>query len=115
MLFKNKASVQHSLTMFSVEHNKKYKYIKLDFERLVVMCVHDACLWLVRATSSKKHNMWMIITCKGPHICSSLQVDNDGRMMDSKFIAITLKIYIREDMLRTIATLCSLLHAKHKH
>ena len=36
-------------------------------------------------------------------------------MMDSKFIAITLETYIREDISRTIATLYSLLHAKHKH
>ena len=43
MLFKNKALVQHALTMFSVEHNKKFKYIKSDLERMVVTCVHDAC------------------------------------------------------------------------
>ncbi|XP_030942302.1 uncharacterized protein LOC115967357 [Quercus lobata] len=35
--------------------------------------------------------------------------------MDSKFIAITLESYIREDISRTIATLRSLLHAKHDH
>ena len=35
--------------------------------------------------------------------------------MDSKFIAITLESYVREDISRTVATLCSLLHAKHSH
>ena len=57
----------------------------------------------------------MITTCKGPHTCSSLQVDHDGRMMDSKFIAITLESYVREDISRTVATLRSVLHAKHGH
>ena len=57
----------------------------------------------------------MITTCKGPHTCSSLQVDHDGRMMDSKFIAITLESYVLEDISRTIATLHSLLHVKHDH
>ena len=115
MLFKNKALVQHALTMLSVELNKKFKYMKSNFERLVVTCVHDACPWLVRAICSKRHKMWMITTCKGPHTCSSPQVNHDGRMMDLKFIAITLKSYIQEDISRIIATLRSLLHAKHNH
>ena len=72
MLFKNKAIVQHALTMFFVGLNKKFKYMKSDPGRLVVMCVHDACLWLVRAIYSKRHTLWMITTCKGPYTCSSL-------------------------------------------
>nr|POE68742.1 hypothetical protein CFP56_17621 [Quercus suber] len=47
MLLKNKALVQHALTMFFVEHNKKYNSIKSDFDRSVVSCVHNACLWSV--------------------------------------------------------------------
>ena len=115
MVFKNRAVVQHALSMFSVGLNKKFKYMKLDPSRLVVTCVNDACPWSVRAISSKRHKMWMITTCKGPHTCSSLQVDHDGRILDSKFIAITLESYVREDISRTIATLRSLLHAKHDH
>ena len=94
MLFKNTASVRHVLTMFSVELNKKFKYMKSDFETLVVTCVHDACPWSVQVICSKRHKMWMITTCKGPHTCSSLQVDHDGRMMNSVFIAITLESYV---------------------
>ena len=101
--------------MFSVGLNKKFKYMKSDPSRLVVMCVHDACPWSVRAISSKRHKMWMITTCKGPHTCLPLQVGQDGRMMDSKFIAITLESYVWEDSSRTIATLRSLLHANHGH
>ena len=89
--------------------------MKSDPERLVVICVHDACLWSVRAIYNKRHELWMIITCKGPHTCLSLQVNHDGRMMDLKFIAITLESYVREDISRTIATLRSFLHAKHNH
>ncbi|KAK9986732.1 hypothetical protein SO802_031683 [Lithocarpus litseifolius] len=44
MLFKNKAAIQHALTMFSVGLNKKFKYMKSDLGRLVVTCVHDASL-----------------------------------------------------------------------
>ena len=94
MQFKNKALVQHALTMYSMEHNKKYKSIKANFNRLVVSYVYDACPWLVRAICSKKHKLWNLTTCKGPHTCSSLQVDCDGRMMDSEFLAITLETYI---------------------
>ena len=42
-------------------------------------------------------------------------MDHDVRMMDSKFIAITLESYVREDISRTVSTLRSLLHAKHGH
>ncbi|XP_075665267.1 uncharacterized protein LOC142634914 [Castanea sativa] len=115
MLFKNKAVVQHALSMFFVGLNKKFKYMKSNLERLVVTCVHDACLWSVRAIYNKRQKMWVITTCKGPHTCSSLQVDHDGRMIDLNFIAITIKSYIWEDISRTIATLRSLLHAKHDH
>lgn len=72
MLFKNKASIQHALYMYSMEHNKKYKSIKFDFNRLVVSYVHDACPWLVQAICSKKHKLWNLTTCKGPNTCSSL-------------------------------------------
>ena len=44
MLFKNKASIQYVLTLYSVEHNKQYKVIKFDTNRLVVRCIHEACL-----------------------------------------------------------------------
>ena len=115
MLFKNKVVVQHVLTMFSVRLNKKFKYMKSDPGRLVVTCVHDACLWSVRAIYSKRPKLWMSTTCKGPHTCSSLQVDHDGRMMGSKFIAITLGSYVWEDISRIVATLRSLLHVKHSH
>ena len=115
ILLKNKALVQHDLTMFFVEHNKKYKSIKSDFNRLVMSCVYNAYPWLVRAICSKKHNMWKITKCKGPYICLSLQVELDGRMMDSKFIVVTLETYIQEDISRTIPCLHCLLHAKHKH
>ena len=115
MLFKNKATVQQAMTMFSVGLNKKFKYMKSDLERLVVTCVQDVYLWSVRAIYNKRHKLWMIITCKGPHTCLSLQVNHDGRMMDLKFIAITLESYVWEDISRTVVALRSLLHAKHDH
>ncbi|KAL0011172.1 hypothetical protein SO802_006280 [Lithocarpus litseifolius] len=73
MLFKNKAAVQHVLTMFSVGLNKKFKYMKSELGRLVVMCVEDACSWSVRAICSKRHKLWMMTTCNSPHNCLSLQ------------------------------------------
>nr|POF24514.1 hypothetical protein CFP56_55785 [Quercus suber] len=58
MLFTNKASVQYVLTLYSVEHNKQYKVIKSDTNRLVVRCTHDACPSSIRAIFSKKHRKW---------------------------------------------------------
>lgn len=59
--------------------------------------------------------MWKIITCKSPHSCSSLQVEPDRRIMDSKFIVVTLETYIWEDISRMVPWLRSLLHVKYKH
>ena len=115
MLFKNKASVQYVLTLYSVEHNKQYKVIKSDTNRLVVRCKNEACVWSIRANCSKKHGMWVINTCKGPHSCSSLQLPTDGRMMDSKFISIALENYVREDLTRKVRDLRNMLHARHGH
>ncbi|XP_023916275.1 uncharacterized protein LOC112027857 [Quercus suber] len=100
MLFKNKASVQLVLTLYSVKHNKQYKVIKSDTNRLVVWCIHKACLWSIRAICSKKHGLWQISKCMGPHSCSSFQVATNEWMMDSKFISIALKKYVREDLTR---------------
>ncbi|XP_023926256.1 uncharacterized protein LOC112037653 [Quercus suber] len=115
MLFTNKASVQYVLTLYSVEHNKQYKVIKSDTNRLVVRCTHDACPSSIRAIFSKKHRLWLISKCTGPQNCTSLQVVTDGRMMDSRFISIALKQYVREDITRSIKDLRSMLHAKHGH
>ena len=98
MLFQNKASIHYVLTLYSVEHNKQYKVINSDTNRLVVRCIHEACPWLIRATCSKKHRMWWISKCNGPHSYTSLQVAIDGRMMDSKFIFIALEKYVQEDL-----------------
>ena len=98
MLFQNKASIHYVLTLYSVEHNKQYKVITSDTKRLVVRCIHEACPWSIRATCSKKHRMWVINKCNGPHSCTSLQVTTDGRMMDSKFISIALEKYVRKDL-----------------
>ena len=98
MLFQNKASIHYVLTFYFVEHNKQYKVIKSDTNRLVVRCIHEACSWSIRATCSKKHRMWVISKCNGPHSCTSLQVMTDGRMMDSKFISIALEKYVQEDL-----------------
>ena len=113
MLFKNKSFVQYVLTLYSVEHNKKYKVIKSDTNRLVVQCIHEACLWSIRASCIKKHGMWQINKCKGPHSCSSLQVATNGQMMDSKFISIKLEKYVREDLTQKVKDLRSMLNAKH--
>ncbi|XP_075675055.1 uncharacterized protein LOC142644296 [Castanea sativa] len=115
MLFKNKASVQYVLTLYSVEHNKQDKVIKSDTNRLVVRCIHDACSWSIRAIFNKKHEMWLISKCKGPYSCTSLQVVTDGQMMDSRFIFVALEQYIWEDVARSIKDLHTMLHVKHKH
>nr|POE44859.1 signal recognition particle receptor subunit alpha like [Quercus suber] len=115
MIFKNKASVQYVLTLYSVEHNKQYKVIKSDTNRLVVRCTHDACPWSIRAIFSKKHMLWLISKCTGPHSCTSLQVVTDGQMMDSRFISIALEQYVLKDITRSIKDLRSMLHAKHGH
>ena len=98
-----------------MENNKQYKLIKFDTNRLVVRCIHDACLWSIWAICNKKHEMWLISKCKGPHSCTSLQVATDGRMMDSRFISIALEQYIREDIGRSIKDLRSMLLAKQRH
>ena len=98
MLFQNKASIHYVLTLYSVKHNKQYKVIKSDTKMLVVRWIHEACPWSIRATCSKKHRMWVINKCNGPHSCTSLQVTTDGRMMDSKFISIALEKYVRKDL-----------------
>ncbi|KAK9983158.1 hypothetical protein SO802_032683 [Lithocarpus litseifolius] len=115
MLFKNKASVQYVLTLYSVGHNKQYKVIKSDTNRLVVRCIRDACPWSIRAIFSKKHELWQINKCKCPHCCTSLQVVTNGQMMDSRFISIALKQYVREDITQSIKDLRSMLYAKCEH
>ena len=98
ILFQNKASIHYVLTLYSVEHNKQYKIIKSDTKRLVVRCIHKACSWSIWATCIKKHRMWVISKCNGPHSCTSLQVATDWRMMDLKFISIALEKYVWEDL-----------------
>ena len=115
MLFQNKASIHYVLTLYSVEHNKQYKVIKSNTKRLVMRCIHEACLWSIRATCSKKHRMWVISKCIGPYSCTSLQVVTDGQMMDSKFISIALEKYVREDLTWSVKDLRSILHVKHGH
>ena len=96
-----------------MKHNKQYKVIKSNTKRLVVRCIHEACLWSIQATCSKKHRMWVISKCNGPHSCTSLQVAIDGRMMDSKFIFIVLEKYVWEDLTQSVKDLHSILHVKH--
>ena len=60
-------------------------------------CIHEACLWSIQATCSKKHRMWVISKCNGPHSCTSLEK------------------YVWEDLTRSVKDLHSILHATHGH
>nr|POE76107.1 hypothetical protein CFP56_05071 [Quercus suber] len=94
MLFKNKASVQYVLTFYSMEHNKQYKVIKSNTNRLVVRCIHETCPWSIWAICNKKHGMWLVSKCKDPHSFTFLQVVTDGRMIDSRITSIALEQYV---------------------
>nr|POF20178.1 hypothetical protein CFP56_56865 [Quercus suber] len=57
-----------------------------------------------KASVHKKHGLWQISKCTGPHSCSSLQVATDRQMMNSKFISIALEEYVREDLTRKVSS-----------
>nr|POF02057.1 b3 domain-containing transcription factor vrn1 [Quercus suber] len=62
MLFNNKASVQYVLTLYSVEHNKQYKVIKSDTNRLLFEANQEKAKRHMVRRMSAQHRLYTVET-----------------------------------------------------
>ena len=98
LIFPNKEVMRQALIVYSMDNNKSYITKWSNQQRLCVKCVNESCAWKVRAFSQQKLNgLWAITVYSGHHICPSIGVNKDGRMMDSNFLTKELHKYVLED------------------
>ena len=98
LIFPNKEAMRQALIVYSIDNNKSYITEWSNQQKLYVKCVNKSCAWKVRAFSQQKVNrLWAITVYIGHHICPSVGVNKDGRMMDSNFLTKELHKYVLED------------------
>ena len=116
LIFLNKEAVRQALIVYSMNNNKNYITEWSNQQRLCVKWVNESCAWKVRAFSQRKLNgLWAVTVYGGPHTCSSVGVNKDGRMKNSNFLAKELYTYVLADHTSKIKDLQNLIKERFKH
>ena len=116
LIFPNKEVVRQALIVYSMDNNKNYITEQSNQQRLCVKCVNESCAWKIRAFSQRKLSGLLAVTVYGgPHTCSSIAVNKDGRMMDSNFLAKEFHTYVLADHTNKIKDLQNLIKERFKH
>ena len=88
LIFAYKEVVKHALTIYATKHNKNFMTSRLTKSKLFVKCMDGSCKWYVGAVVKPKLNgLWMVTSYGGSHSCIPLGMAQNGRMMDSDFLA----------------------------
>ena len=99
-----------------MDNNNNYITDWSNQQRLCVKCANESCAWKVRAFPQQQLNgLWAVTVYGGPHTCPSVELNKDGRMMDSNFLAKELHTYVFADHTSKIKDLQKLMKERFKH
>ena len=112
--FANKVKVKHALTIYALKENKHFVISRSTKIKLCVECVDESYKWFVTAIMKPNlHGLWMVTVYVGPHTCIPIGLQNDGRMMNSNFIASDILKKLSEDHTTSIKHLKSMMESKY--
>ena len=114
LAFANKVEVKCALTIYALKENKNFVISRSTKVKLCAKCVNESCKWHVVAFMNPKlHGLWVVIMYVGPHTCIPIRLRNDGRMMDSNFIASDIIKKLGKDHITPIKHLRSMMESKY--
>ena len=115
LTFANKVEVKHALTISALKENKHFMINRLTKIELCVKCVDESCKWYVYAVMKPNlHGLWMVTVYVGPHTCTPIRVQNDGKMINCNFIATDILKKLCEDHTTPIKHLKSMIESKYE-
>ena len=115
LTFANKVEVKCVLTICALKGNKYFMISRLTKKKPFMKCLDESCKWYVCIVMKPDlHELWMIIVYVGPHMCISIGVRNDGRMMNFNFIALDILKKLCEDQITPIKHLRFMIKAKYE-
>ncbi|XP_039141275.1 uncharacterized protein LOC120278596 [Dioscorea cayenensis subsp. rotundata] len=88
MRFRSKDDAVTEIKHYCLLKSIEYKVIESDPTRYSDKCKSygDGCNWRVRASYSKRRQLWEITKYTGPHTCSSSMISQDHSKLDSNMI-----------------------------
>lgn len=88
LVFKNMSALKTWLREYAIVHNRPYKVKNSDAQRrYTIKCEKEGCDWSLCARKVKDSEKFRITRVIGPHTCSSAELDEKHRQLNSKFIA----------------------------
>ena len=113
--FANKVEVKRVLTICVLKENKHFMISRLTKVKLCAKCVDESCKWYVCTVMKPNlHRLWMVTVYVGPHMCITIGVQNDGRMMNCNFITSDILKKLYEDHTTLIKHLISIIESKYQ-
>ena len=98
----------------ALKENKHFMISWSTKKKLCVKCVDESCKWYVCAVMKPNfHGLWQVTVYVGPHTCIPIGLQNDGRMMNSNFIASDILKKLSEDHTTSIKHLKSMMESKY--
>ncbi|KAK9998300.1 hypothetical protein SO802_017903 [Lithocarpus litseifolius] len=114
LTFANKVEVKRTLTIYALKENKHFVVSRSTKVKLCAKCVDESCNWYVMAVMKPQlQGLWMVTMYVGPHTCIPIRLRNDGRMMDSNFIASDILKKLGEDHTTPIKHFRSMMELKY--
>ena len=113
LIFANKETVKHALTIYAAKHNRNIMTSRSTKSRLFVKCIDESCMWYIGAIARPEHGLWMVTSYKGPHNCIPLGTALDGRMMDCNFLTAEFVPLLQEKHTVTIYHLRDFIKGKY--
>ncbi|XP_039120248.1 uncharacterized protein LOC120256615 [Dioscorea cayenensis subsp. rotundata] len=98
MRFRNKDDAVTAIKHYCLLKSVEYKVIESDLTRYSDKCKSygDGCNWRVRASYSKRRQLWEITKYTGPHTCSLTMISQDHSKLDSNMISRQIQALVQQ-------------------
>ncbi|XP_039118838.1 uncharacterized protein LOC120254943, partial [Dioscorea cayenensis subsp. rotundata] len=98
MQFQNKDDAITTIKNYCLQKSVEYKVIESGPTRYFGRCKSygDGCSWRVRASYSKRKQIWEITKYNGPHTCTAAMVSQDHSKLDSNMISRCIQALVKE-------------------
>ena len=94
--FEDAPHFRETICKYSISHQRDFRYIKNEPERITVVCSKDDCNWRVHVSKSNKDQTFAIRTANLVHTCTVMLDDNQHKKASQNWVAAIIKEKLRD-------------------
>jgi hypothetical protein len=114
-VFHTKEECMHAIKAFHIKHSLVSHTLQSDSTRYVIRCQQTTCPFTLRASKSKKNDLWRIATISNDHTCVSYALSQDHHNLDAKMICESIVPLLRENLSVTAPIIVAHIREKYNY